>query len=160
LSLLALSGQAHAHNVATGQSSNADVTLTSNNNWTVIRSVTVTIAATDTASHSCVATASADVAAPGPQGAENQYRFALSRNDSNPLTNTGSERRLELVDNSGVNDPNFKPVATNQHFTGLTRTNGTNGTGSHTFYFLGRKIDAADTNATVETAGISVACVS
>jgi hypothetical protein len=30
-------------------------------------------------------------------------------------------------------------VATNQHYTGLTRTNGTNGTGSHTFYFLGRK---------------------
>ena len=160
LGLLTLSAQVQAHNVVAGQSSNADVVVTSNNNWTIIRSVTVTIPATDLLSHSCVAVASADVASPGPAGVENQYRFALSRNDANPATNTGSERTLELMDNSTVNDPDRKPVATNQHYTGLTRTNGTNGTGSHTFYFLGRKYEAADTNVTVETAGISVICTS
>ena len=160
LGLLTLSAQVHAHNVVAGQSSNGNVVVNSSNNWTIIRSVTVTIPATDFASHSCVAVASADVDSPGPAGVENQYRFALSRNDANPVTDTGSERRLELVDNNGVDDPDSKPVATNQHYTGLTRTNGTNGTGNHTFYFLGRKYEAADTNVTVTDAGISVICTS
>ena len=95
----------------------------------------------------------------GAEGLENQYRFVLTRNNSNPVTNTGSERILELINNSGVNDPNSKPVATTQHFTGLTNTNGTNGTGSHTFYFLGRKVEAADATAPVLDASLSVICV-
>ena len=84
----------------------------------------------------------------------------MKRVVTNPVTNAGSERLLELVDNAGVvNDPDYAPVATTQHFTGLTNDNGTNGTGSHTFYFLGRKVEAADSNTSAVDASLSVVCL-
>jgi hypothetical protein len=149
--------QAFANNYVAGSSSNSDAILTDDVLWTTIRTVNVTI--TDAGSHGCVATASADVSTPGPAGVENQYLFVLTRNTTTPAVNTGSERQLELVDNSGVNDPNSKPVSTTLHFTGLTSTNGTAGTGLHTFRLLGKKVQAADTNATVQDASLAVICV-
>jgi hypothetical protein len=158
-SLLIFSDQVLANNFIVGHSSNGNVTLNSAANWTIIRTATVIIPAADAATHGCVATASADMDHNGAAGVENQYLFVLARNDSNPLTNTGSERLLELVDNNDVNDPDSKPVSTTQHFTGLTRTNGVNGTGTHNFYFLGRKVEAGDSNADVLDASLSVICV-
>ncbi len=152
-------GHVLANQFVTGSSSNVNVTLNSSANWVTIRSVTVTIPAADALTHGCVATASADMAYGGPSGVENQYWFVLSRNNANPLTNTGSERMLELVDNTTVNDPDSKPVSTTQHFTGLTKTNGANGGGSHTFYFLGRKVTAGTATADVLDASLSVSCI-
>jgi hypothetical protein len=63
------------------------------------------------------------------------------------------------VNNATVNDPNSEPVATTLHFTNLTNDNGLNGTGAHTFYFLGRKIEAGDADASVEDASLSVMCL-
>lgn len=159
LSALALVAPIHAlaNNYVAGSSSNGNVSLTDDVLWTTIRSVNVTI--TDAGSHGCVATASADVDTPGPADVENQYRFVLTRNTTAPAMNTGSERLLELVDNSGIQDPDSKPVRTTLHFIGLTSTNGTAGTGLHTFFFLGQKVQAADTNATVQDASLSVICV-
>jgi hypothetical protein len=157
--LAALSAVASANNFVTGSSSSGDVTLNDANNWEIIRSATVNIPAGDLSSHGCVATASADMNHGGPEGVESQYRFVLSRNNTNPTTNGGSERIVELVNNASVNDPNSKPVATTQHFTGVTNDNGLNGTGTHTFYFLGRKVEAGDSDSTVEDASLSVICV-
>jgi hypothetical protein len=93
------------------------------------------------------ATASADVQNLGPAGRENQYRFVLSRNDASPPADTSGERMVELVDNPGsIDDPDSKPIATTQTFNGVTRTSGVNGTGAHTFYFLGRKVEEGDSN--------------
>ncbi|TPW16957.1 MAG: hypothetical protein FD130_843 [Halothiobacillaceae bacterium] len=131
-------GHVLANQFVTGSSSNVNVTLNSSANWVTIRSVTVTIPAADALTHGCVATASADMAYGGPSGVENQYWFVLSRNNANPLTNTGSERMLELVDN---------------------KTNGANGGGSHTFYFLGRKVTAGTATADVLDASLSVSCI-
>jgi len=146
-----------ANEVVIGNSSNGDFAVTSSVNWQTIRSATVII--NHNAPHGCVATASADVSNPGPAGTENQYRFTITRNDTNPVTNGSAERILEMVDNSGVDDPDSKPVSTVQHFTGLTNTNGLNGTGSHTFRFLGRKVEAGDTNTTVLDASFSIICI-
>jgi hypothetical protein len=151
------SGPVLAHEVVTGQCSNVDAAITSADNWTTIRFATVVI--NHVGVHGCVATASADVFNPPPPGVENQYRFVLTRNDATPATNTGSERVLELIDNPTINDPNSDAVSTNLHFTGLTSTNGLNGTGSHTFRFLGRKVQAGDTNTTVLDACLSVICI-
>jgi hypothetical protein len=51
------------------------------------------------------------------------------------------------------------PVSTTRAFTGLTNDNGASGTGAHTFYFLGRKVEGADANADVLDASLSVVCV-
>ncbi|HEV8711767.1 MAG TPA: hypothetical protein VGX03_02940 [Candidatus Binatia bacterium] len=156
--LLVVPGRVLAtHELAVGSSTTTNINITSADNWTVLRSVDVSI--NTTGSHQCVAIASADVGSPGPAGVENQYRFVLTRNDSSPPTNTGSERTLELVDNSGVDDPDSKPVSTNLTFTGLTSTNGVNGTSTHTFRFLGRKVQAGDTTAAVLDSSLSVICV-
>ena len=148
-----------ANNYVVGQSSNGSVSINDANNWVVIRSATVNIGGGDGSSHGCVATASADVDSPGPTGQENKYRFVLSRVDTNPPTDGGSERIVELVDNEGADDPDSKSVATTRSFTGLTNDNGANGTGAHTFYLLGRKVEAADTNTSALDASLSVMCV-
>jgi hypothetical protein len=158
-SLLVFSGTVLANNFVVGSSSNLNVVVPSAANWTLLRSATVNIPGGDMSSHACVATASADVHNGGTAGVENQYRFVLARNNSNPVTNTGSERFLELVNNNGVDDQDYMHVATTQHFTGLTNDNGTNGGGSHTFYFLGRKIDNLDDDTTVVDASLSVICI-
>ena len=157
--LLVLPGAVLANNFVVGSSSNGNVTLDSANNWIVVRSATVNIPGGDGAVHGCVATASADMESGGAVGVENQYRFVLSRNNTNPTTNGGSERLLELVDNDGADHPDFKPVSTTVTSTGLTNDNGANGTGAHTFYFLGRKVEAGDANADVLDASLSVMCV-
>jgi hypothetical protein len=51
------------------------------------------------------------------------------------------------------------PVVTTGRFLNLTRTNGPGGTGTHTFTFIGRKVEAGDTNGTVLDASMSVICV-
>jgi hypothetical protein len=157
--LLAFSGSLSASNYVVGQSSNANVTLDDANNWVVIRSATVTIAGGDNSAHGCIAVASADMDHAGAQGLVSQYRFVLSRNNTNPVTNGGSERILELVNNDSVNDPDSEPVSTTLRFTSLTNDNGLNGSGAHTFYLLGRKVEAEDANADVLDASLSVMCV-
>ncbi len=153
-------GTALANNFVTGSSTNVDVTVNSATNWTTIRSATITIPSSDDAPHGCVVTASADVQNPGPAGRENQYRFALSLNDSSPVTDTGSERMLELVDNPGAfDDPDSKPVATTQTFRTLGRSNGIGGTGTHTFYFLGRKVQEGDSDTKVLDVSLTVICI-
>ena len=137
--LLVFSSPVLANNFVVGHGNNINVTLNSADNWIVIRSATVIIPADDAARHGCVATASADMALAGAVGVENQYRFVLTRNNTNPVIDSGSERTLELVDNDDVNDANSKPVSTTQTFTGLTNNNGVETTGTHTFYFLGRR---------------------
>ncbi|MQA28966.1 MAG: hypothetical protein GEU82_03875 [Luteitalea sp.] len=131
--LLALSAPVLANNFVVGQSSNGNVTLNDANNWDVIRSASVTVPAGDGAAHGCVATASADMAHAGAEGLVSQYRFVLARNDANPVTNGGSERILELVNNAGVNDANSEPVSTTLRFTNIRNNNGLNGSGTHTF---------------------------
>ena len=153
------SGAALAGNFVAGDVSNGNVTISSSANWTTIRTASIAIGATDAASHGCVVNASADVEHSGSQGVENQYIFTVTRNDSNPVTNGGAERLLELVDNNGVNDPDSKPVATTSRFTGLTRTNGLSGGGTHTFRLLGRKVTAGTATTTVADASLTVLCV-
>jgi hypothetical protein len=159
LSALALiaPAQAFANNYAAGSSSNGNATLSDHILWTTIRSVTVTI--TDVGSHGCVANASADVDVSGAFDVESEYLFVLTRNTTTPVVDSGSERKLELVDNSSGFDPASAPVSTTLHFTGLTSTNGTAGTGQHTFYFLGKKDDTQDVTTDVLDASLSVMCV-
>ena len=80
------------------------------------------------------------------------------RNNTNPVTGTGTERVLSMVDHADLNDPNYYPVSTTGVFTGLTNDNGTNGGGAHTFYLLGRKAAVADPNVSAQ-ASLSVTCV-
>ena len=81
----------------------------------------------------------------------------MTRANINPLTGTGTERILSMVDHADVNDPNYYPVSTTGVYTGLTNDNGASGGGAHTFYLLGRKVgDAPDVTA---QASFTVSCV-
>lgn len=147
-----------AHNTATGTHSTANVLLNSSNNWTTVRSASVTVSLSDARTHTCVVIASGDMDHAGASGVNSRYRFVVTHNNSNPGTDSSSERILELVDNAGVDDPNAKPVSTNRTFFNVRRNNGVNGTGVHRFRFLGRKVQANDANANVLDSSLSVVC--
>ncbi|MEE9346533.1 MAG: hypothetical protein V3U88_13080 [Methylococcales bacterium] len=147
-----------AHTTAAGSATTANILLNSAANWTTIRSASVTISPLDLATHTCVVTASADMDHDGAQGVNNRYRFVVTSNNSNPFTNSASERILELVDNPNVDDSNALPVSTNRTFFSIRANNGINGTGTHRFRFLGRKVQANDTSANVLDSSLSVIC--
>ena len=152
-------GAALADNHVAGVATNPDVVIDDASNWTILREVNIVIPAGD-GSHDCVATASTDVTIlNGQVDEENQYLFVLTRNDDNPNTNGGSERTLALIDNTGVDDPNTKPVATTRPFFNVRDDNGLNGGGTHTFYFLGRKGSSSTADGTSEDVSFSVMCV-
>ncbi len=138
LSLFFLSGHAYSANDEVGGSGSVtNKTVSDNMLWTTISSVNHTVNG-GAGTNDCMVVASADVDNPSPSTGK-QYLFTISRNTTNPIENTRAERTLEFVDNSGVDDPNIKPVSTNEVFTGLTSTNGVAGTNLHTFYLLGKK---------------------
>ena len=143
-----------AHDTANGSTSNANVLIDSIGNgavnWDTISRTRITIP-TGEPTHTCVATASADMDNPGDTGDENQYLFVLTLNDTSPSRDNGAERMLELVDNTGVDDPDSLPVSTTRTF----RV----GPGSHWFYFLGTKVNNGDDDARVLDATLSVVCV-
>jgi hypothetical protein len=144
--VLVFSGAALAHDFVLGATSAANVTIGSDQNWQVIRSVVLPLG---DPFHTCAATASADMerAATGA----NSYRFVLSA-DANPITNTGSERTLSLINNAApVNDPDSKPVSTTQWWV-------FSNVASRTIYFLGRKFDASDADADILDASLTVVC--
>jgi hypothetical protein len=167
--LIAISGQAYsANDEAGGAGSVTDVVVTDNTLWTTLRTVNHTVNG-GVGTNDCMVVASADVANPSPSTGK-QYLFTITRNNTGngvtPLVENGSaEKTLEFVDNVGVDDPNMKPVSTNTVFTGLTSTNGTAGTNSHTFRLLGKKKsvhpDGSTTapDLTVEDSRIDFVCV-
>jgi hypothetical protein len=164
-SLLAVPGGALASDHATGTRSTVNVPIDDASNWVVITKATVSFPnqwpTFDTATHGCVVNASADVSWPGGSAAdvENRYRFVLSLNNYNPTIDSGTERTLATVDHAGVNDPSYYPISTTLASTGLTKDNGLNGGGQHTFYFLGRKVLASDPPVTAVDYSISLICV-
>jgi hypothetical protein len=139
-----------AANVAAGSMTTTSVTVASDQNWTVVRSVNLTLP--DTQRHTCVVIGSADMGFGGAPGIENRYRFVVTQDEINPLTGGGSERTVELVDNPGVDDPDTLAVSTNQTFSGV-------GGGLHTYRLLARKADAITSTAGVDDASLSVICV-
>ncbi|NML14693.1 hypothetical protein [Azohydromonas caseinilytica] len=158
--LAALPGVALAGNFATGTSGSSDRLVTDNSNWTTLRTVSIAISSSDTAVHGCVVNASADVSFEvADEGVRNRYIFTVTRNDINPLTDSGFERTLFFVDNPNVRDTGIKPVATTGQFTGLTRSNGLNGTGTHTFRLLGRRLTAEPSTIAVTDSSLTVVCL-
>lgn len=129
-------------------SSNANVAINSSTNWTTIRSA---VMSAQNHSHSCMTVASGDVDNPGGSVADQQYIFTVSIDNNNPITDGAAERTLELRDNATIDDPNIKPVATNDVFHVAANV-------SHTFRFLGRKVGAA-ANTSVLDSTLSVVCV-
>jgi len=96
--------------------------------------------------HTCNVAASADTRF----GGDGTYVFGLSV-DSPGSTAGASNRLIEYTDNSGVNDPGVKPVATVLAFPD-------NLVGTHTFYFSARKASAAAANMIVTASSMIVTC--
>lgn len=149
-----------AGNFVIDSSSTDDVPINSAANWIVIAKAPFVISALDNQSHACVATASADMQGPRDDSPkENQYRFVLSMDTTNPADNGGSERMVETNQNEGVNDPDSIAVLTTHRFVGATGTNGPSGNGSHTIYFLGKKVLEEHVSRSVLDATLAVICV-
>jgi hypothetical protein len=95
--------------------------------------------------HLCVVTASAEASHTSGTGV---YVFGLSL-DAEGTTRTGSDRRIEMFDNGGINDDSFEEVSTTFAFAGVS--------GNHTFTFSARRESGTGT-ITVTASSITVVC--
>lgn len=95
--------------------------------------------------HICFGFASAEAEHQSGQGL---YWFNLLRNGVSP---TAAQRRIELIDNGGIQDPKYKEVSTLNTWP--------NQTGTVTFSFVARKDSAGDSDIKVTNATLSVICV-
>jgi hypothetical protein len=131
----------------TGNSTTIDRVITGTARATLI-SVTASLSTAHT--HTCIVTTSAGTFFGG--GANGRYVFDLTRTTAAGTLFTAADtaRTVDFVDQSGVNDPNNKPVATNRTYFGLS--------GSHTFRFTARKTNSSAPNLTVTESTISVNC--
>lgn len=133
-----------AHDIASGCASTNDASVTNESVFTTMCSATLSL--TD-GTHYCVATGSAEAQNPG--GVENQYLFTLATN-SNPAPGSAWERKIELDDNVGINDPSTSVVSTVRYFN-LSP-------GTYTFYWLAKPVDGTDANLTVNDYSMGVVC--
>ncbi|MGQ0445626.1 MAG: hypothetical protein ACT4O2_11005 [Beijerinckiaceae bacterium] len=143
-----VSQPAKAHDFTLNVTSGTDVPINDSANWDTIRSIGFAASAH---AHNCMAVASADIANPGGAVANQSYIFTVRIDNSNPVTGGSAERTLELVNNPGVDDPAQHPVSVNNVFFAAAL-------GSHTFYFLGRKVGAA-INTEAFDGTLSVVCI-
>lgn len=132
-----------------GSQTNANRTVNSSTVWTVLSSSAINIPA-GTPWH-CVAVGSADVinAADGIIG--KQYRFTLTIDSTNPATNGACERTLDIADNNSVADGQVKNISSNCTFKSIAP-------GVHTIYWLSKKVNNLDPDATVDDNSLSVVC--
>ena len=149
--LMVASGPAEAGSFAFGADRTSNITISSTANWTTILTINIPTSFTSTHGHACQAVASLDALNPGGDASTQDYIFTITLNNANPFTNaSGVERRIELRDQSGTNDPGRWPVSTNSVF-GLTA-----GVTS-TIRLLGRVV--AGPPLTVDDAHLSIICV-
>ena len=142
-------GPALAGPFALGFNRTSNVILNDPNNWTTILTIPI---ASSPHGHACQAVGSFDALNPGGDAVTQDYFITISVDNANPtLVNGGITRRLELRNQSGVNDPGVWPVSTNTVI-GLTAN------AAHTVRLLGRRAFGAP-NLSVDTAGVSIICV-
>jgi hypothetical protein len=142
---------ANAAPFTSGNGTVTDVTITSSANWTTLLTLSVP---SDTQTRRCQVVGSLDAINPGGNNpgtsAGQTYLFTVTLNNSNPTTNGRAERSIEVRDQSGVNDPNFWPVSTNEFFILSPNV-------AHTIRLLGRK-DPGAPNMLVEDSTVSISC--
>jgi hypothetical protein len=143
--IVAFSSMSFAHNTSGGCAKTADVSISSNQNWITLCSKTLTL--TD-GTHNCVVTASADVTNPFA-GTDNLYRFTVDTL-SNPVTNSAQERTIELNGNPGISDPDKEVVSTVRNFNLES--------GTYTFFWLARRVNANDAITSVDDNSMGVTC--
>jgi hypothetical protein len=139
-------GTSLAHDIASGCASVANVTISNEAAFATLCRTTIVLTGH---THYCVATASAEAVAPG--GTNNDYLFVISTAAGGPGANSAWERKIELNDNAGVDDPDTAVPSTVRYLT--------LGSGTHTFYWLAKPVDAGDANLTVADYSMGVVCV-
>jgi hypothetical protein len=117
--------------------------VNSSNVWTVLVAEPFALAADG---GSCIATGSADAVNPN-NGANRQYRFALSIDNANPAVDGPFERTVEF-DANGVGKEEVSSTATFRFLQA----------GNHTIYWLARKINNVP-NMTVSDNSMTFVCM-
>ena len=139
-------GAAFAHNVAAGCGSNANKTISNERTFATLCSTTVDL--TD-GTHFCVASGSADLQNPN-SGTNNDYLFVLSTIPAGPGFDSAWERKFEVNDNPGVDDPDSIIASTVRFF----RVD----PGSYTFFWLARPESSDDADVIVSDYSMGVVC--
>lgn len=143
-------GASHADDDSCGAQTAVNNLITSAFSWDELVSCTVTL---DVAhAHNCVVNACAD-AGGAVVGVNNDYRFVVSTGVGGPGLDTAWERSVELNNNDGIDDIDSIPVCTTRLFTIAVRTP------SVTFYWLARKVEAADGDMTVLDSSLTAICI-
>ncbi|MBW4618128.1 MAG: hypothetical protein KME17_01925 [Cyanosarcina radialis HA8281-LM2] len=136
-----------------GTGTNGNITIFSSANWTPLLALNVPARST---TRTCMVVGSLEALNPNGNNsganAGQTYLFTVTANNSNPVTNGRAERSIEMRDQSGVNDPNFWPVSTNDTFVLAANA-------SHTIRLLGRKADANAPNMVIGDSTLSIACI-
>ncbi len=128
--------------VGGAQGSGENINLNSTNN---IELAHVAVTLPDDKPHMCLAFASAKVE---HQSGDGVYVFKLGRPG---IYHQPSFRRIEMINNPGINDPNYKEVSTTAAWLGVT--------GTRTIAFYGAKANAGASDTKVTSASLSVICV-
>jgi len=135
-----------AHNIAGGCGSNANKTISNENSFATLCSATLSL--TDD-THFCVATGSAEAQNPNA-GTNNDYLFVLATTPNGPGFDSAWERKVELNDNPGIDDPDTA-IASTVRFFQLAP-------GTYTFYWLARPESSDDANVVISDYSMGVVC--
>lgn len=139
-------GTSFAHDTASGCASTTDKIISNEAAFATLCSTTMVLTGH---THFCVATASAEAVAPG--GTNNDYLFVISTAAGGPGVGSAWERKIELNDNAGVDDPDTAVPSTVRYLT--------LGAGTWTFYWLAKPVDSGDVDLTVADYSMGVVCV-
>lgn len=121
------------------------LTIASESTATVLAQKTTTLSTAHT--HTCLVTASAEV--DRAQDANALLQFTLTMDSLNGVANKPAHRRVEF-DTYASDKEDYEEVSTAFGFDNVT--------GTHTFYFLGRRNMGASASANVSAASMMIAC--
>lgn len=133
-------GGGHAQN-----NYNPALTISSDSVATVLAQKTITLSAAHT--HTCLVMASAEV--DRSQDANAILQFTLTMDSTSGVANKAAHRRVEF-NPYATDQEDYKEVSTALGFDNVS--------GSHTFYFLGRRNTGVSASANVSAASMIIAC--
>lgn len=133
-------GGGHAQN-----NYNPPLTIASESTATILAAKRVTLSAAHP--HTCLVIASAEI--DRSQDANAILQFTLTMDSTNGVANKPAHRRVEF-DTYASDKEDYEEVSTALGFDNLT--------GTHTFYFLGRRNTGTSASANVSAASMVIAC--
>jgi hypothetical protein len=137
--------------VIDGAKATGDVLVEAFTTWRSLLSTQVVIPAGSV--FHCEVTCTSEVNVPNDLNSDNQYFYAAFNNNlaNNPTIGDGCVRQFDTAQGDSIDEIDDLAVASTCFIPGLS--------GTQTFYCLGRKVEAADLDLTIDSTSMHVICV-